>query len=228
VATRVLERYRRDDSEFDRAVAFIDATFAVALTLLVTTLDLSSEPSAWDSLDHFYDAMGSQLVAFAISFLVIAAYWMAHYRLFASFGAIDLRLLVWNLFLLAMIVILPFTTEAAGDPEINDLPLPTAVLAVNIAAVSAAFTLIYVMARRRGLLRVMPSQREYTWRVLTFIAPGVVFLVSVPVAYLASPAAAALVWLSLAVINPLLGMAITRETRSRGDGQGDADKLLTR
>ena len=45
VTTTVPERYRRDDSEFDRAIAFIDATFAVALTLLVTTLDIKSDPT---------------------------------------------------------------------------------------------------------------------------------------------------------------------------------------
>ena len=33
-------RYSRDESEFDRAVAFIDAAFALALTLLVTSLDI--------------------------------------------------------------------------------------------------------------------------------------------------------------------------------------------
>ena len=33
-------RYSRDQSEFDRAIGFVDATFALALTLLVTTLDV--------------------------------------------------------------------------------------------------------------------------------------------------------------------------------------------
>jgi uncharacterized membrane protein len=210
VAVQILERYRRDDAEFDRAIAFIDATFAVALTLLVTTLDIKSDPQSWNSLAHFYDAMGSQLVAFAISFLVIATYWIAHYRLVASFAAIDLRLLVLNLFLLAAIVILPFTTESAGDPAVDHLPLPAVVLSVNLAAVSIAFSLIYVVARDRGLLRVEHSQREFHWRTALFLAPGVVFLVSVPIAYAIDPGAARLTWLSLLVINPILGRGMQR------------------
>jgi uncharacterized membrane protein len=36
-------RYSRDESEFDRAVAFIDAAFALALTLLVTSLDIEPQ-----------------------------------------------------------------------------------------------------------------------------------------------------------------------------------------
>ena len=223
MAGRVLERYTRDDSEFDRAVAFIDATFAVALTLLVTTLDIDSDPASWDTFGDFYDAMGSQIVMFAISFVVIAAYWLSHYRLLATFAAIDLRLIVVNLFLLAAIVILPFTTESAGDPEVNELPLPTVVLAINIAAVSAAFTLLFVMARARAVLRWTPSQRAFTWYVLLFLAPGVVFLVSVPIAYLVTPATAQLMWLSLLVINPWLGRATTRETQSSANGQEFGD-----
>lgn len=220
MAVQVPERYRRDDAEFDRAVAFIDATFAVALTLLVTTLDIKSDPKSWSSLAHFYDAMGSQLVAFAISFAVIALYWVAHYRLVAAFDAIDLRSIVLNLFLLAAIVMLPFSTESAGNPAVDHLPLPAVVLSVNLASVSIAFTLIYLIARRRGLLRVEHSDREARWRAALYLAPGVVFLVSIPVAYAVDPGTARLVWLSLLVINPVLGrrMQLALEAEHRGSG----------
>jgi uncharacterized membrane protein len=210
VTVQVPERYLRDDSEFDRAIAFIDATFAVALTLLVTTLDIKSDPASWNSVAHFYDAMGSQLVAFAISFVVIALYWVAHYRLVASFAAIDLRLIMLNLFLLAAIVLLPFATESAGDPAVDQLPLPAVVLSVNLAAVSIAFTLIYAIARDRSLLRAEHSQREFRWRIALFLAPGIVFLLSVPIAYAVDPGVARLVWLSLLVVNPILGRGMTR------------------
>jgi hypothetical protein len=59
MAAGVPERYRRNDAEFDRAIAFIDATFAVALTLLVTTLDLKSDPSSLDTLGHCYDRLSA-------------------------------------------------------------------------------------------------------------------------------------------------------------------------
>jgi len=222
MAGRVLSRYSRDNSEFDRAVAFIDATFAVALTLLVTTLDISSNPSAWDNLGDFYDSMGSQVLSFAISFVVIAGYWLAHYRLFASFAAIDHQLIVVNLFMLASIVLLPFTTETAGNPDINDLPLPTVVLAVNVAAVSTAFTLIYVMAHRRGLLRTDPTQHEFQWGAAICFIPAIVFLASIPIAYWVDPGYAQLSWLSLVPINVILSRVSSRDDRSRGIHQGPA------
>jgi uncharacterized membrane protein len=210
VVRRALARYTRDESEFDRAVAFVDATFAVALTLLATTLDLESDPSTWNSIGDLFDAMGSQLLAFAISFVVIAGYWLAHYRLIATFAGIDISVIAVNLFLLAAIVMIPFTTESVGDPGIDDLPLPTVILAVNVAAVSTAFTLVYVVARRRGLLRATPTRQEFTWNVLGMLSPAVVFLASVPIAYLAAPGTAQLAWLSLVVISPLLGEASKR------------------
>jgi uncharacterized membrane protein len=214
MATRIVDRYKRDDSEFDRAVAFIDATFAVALTLLVTTLDLRTEPTVWDSLSAFYHGLGSQLVAFAISFLIIAGYWLSHYRLLATFTAIDIRVIAVNLVLLATIVILPFSTESAGDPDINDLPIPTVLLALNVAAVSSAFTLLYVQARGHGLLKVDPSPREFRWTALAFLAPAIVFLASVPIALLVSPTAAQLSWIALAVVNPIIGVGSSRSRQA--------------
>ena len=63
---------------------FVDATFALALTLLVTTLDVDDPRVAFSSLGALDDAVGEQFVAFAIAFAVIASYWLQHHRLIAS------------------------------------------------------------------------------------------------------------------------------------------------
>ena len=98
-------RYSRDESEFDRAVAFIDAAFALALTLLVTSLDIDDRPSAFGSLSSLGDAVGPQFVTFLIAFAVIASYWLQHHRMVARFVAIDVRTIVANLCLVAGIVL---------------------------------------------------------------------------------------------------------------------------
>jgi transmembrane protein TMEM174 (potassium channel) len=64
--------YSRDKAEFDRAIAFIDGTFAVALTLLITTLDVGHAPSAFRSWSALASALGAQFVSFLIAFAVIA------------------------------------------------------------------------------------------------------------------------------------------------------------
>jgi uncharacterized membrane protein len=194
---RQVARYQRDDQEFGRAIGFFDATYALALTLLVTTLEVTDPSSAWDSLPALWDDVGPQFLAFGISFAVIASYWLAHHRLVRALDAVDQLTIVANLLLIASIVVIPFSTNAVGDPGVEDLPLPTAFLAVNVAIASGLHTLVYVLAYRRGLFLVRPSARELHGALVIGLSPAAIFLASVPVAYLASPVIAQLCWLSI-------------------------------
>jgi hypothetical protein len=56
--------------------------------------------------------------------------------------------------------VIPFSTNAVGDPGIEELPLSTAFLAVNIAIASGLHTLVYMLAYRRKLFLVRPTARE--------------------------------------------------------------------
>lgn len=85
-------RYGRDSVEFARAVAFFDAIYAFALTLLVVNVD-PPEAAAWTSLGALLDSgLGSQLLGFAISFIVIPVFWRVNHRLIARFAARGRRL----------------------------------------------------------------------------------------------------------------------------------------
>jgi uncharacterized membrane protein len=207
-------RYSRDQSEFDRAIGFVDATFALALTLLVTTLDVDRPGVAFSNLGALEDAVGGQFVSFAIAFAVIANYWLEHHRLIASFAAIDYTAIVVNLFLIAAIVLLPFSTQAVGDPGVQDLPLPTVIMAVNVVAASVFHTLVYVVAVRGKLLRTAPSRDEVWWFVVNALAAAVVFAASVPVAYLISPDAAKITWIALVPIGWFLRRYTARWRRT--------------
>jgi uncharacterized membrane protein len=210
---RAAPRYGREEAEFDRAIGFVDATFALALTLLVTTLEVGEDPVVWTSPSALGDAVGVQFLAFLISFVVIANYWLAHHQLVASFAAIDVPVIVANLGLIGAIVLLPFSTEAVGDPGVDDLPLPTALLAVNVAAASLLHSLVFAMAVRRDLLATRPSRDEYLAALLPGLVPAAVFLLSVPIAYLVDPVAAQLLWLTLLVLPVLSRRALKRAGR---------------
>ena len=203
-------RYSREQSEFDRAIAFIDATFALALTLLITTLDIENRSKAFKSLPALYDAVGPQFLAFLIAFAVIAGYWYAHHRMVAGFTGIDNRTLITNLFLIAAVVVLPFSTSSVGDPGVAGLPLPTALMAVDVAAVSVLFTLVWVMAARGGLLDEKPSPEQRFQTMVNGLVPAAVFLASIPIAYLTQPYVAQLFWLSLLVMNPVANALAVR------------------
>jgi uncharacterized membrane protein len=209
-------RYSRDQSEFDRAIAFIDATFALALTLLITTLDVDDKASSFTSMSALADAVGPQFLTFLIAFAVIAGYWLMSHRMVASFVAIDYPTIVANLCLVAAIVLLPFSTAAVGDPDVDELALPTVLMAVNVAAVASLHTVVWATASRRGLLDHTPTSGEWRDKVINGLVPAAVFLASVPIAYLASPDVARLSWLSLLAINPAVG-ALTARSRRLGE-----------
>jgi uncharacterized membrane protein len=208
-------RYSRDDSEFDRAIGFMDATFALALTLLVTTLDVDPIRSNWDSFGTLNDAVGSQVVAFAIAFAVIANFWVVNHRMVASFAAIDYPVIVALLGLIATIVVLPFSTEAVGNPELDDLALPTVVLAINVAAAATLSSFVYWLARKRGLLDPPPDRQDALRNIVGGLIPAGVFLGSIPIAYLASPVAAKVSWLSLIVFNQVFERLVPAKRESK-------------
>jgi uncharacterized membrane protein len=203
-------RYGRDDAEFDRAIGFVDATYALALTLLVTTLEVEDVPAAWASLDSLYDAVGAQFVTFLIAFAVIASYWLNHHRLVSAFTAIDYPEIVLNLCLVAAIVLLPFTTRYVGDPSVEEEALPTVALAVNVALCSILHAGVYALAVARGLVGERPSALEYRGYLTMSLLVAAVFLLSIPIAY-ASPSAARLSWL---VLVPLMAVARRWITRA--------------
>jgi len=71
-----------------------------------------------------------------------------------------------------------------------------------------------VVAWRNGLLRAPPSARRMRLELVPQLVPPAVFLASIPVAYLASSAAARLPWLALVVLNPAVGILVSRRAPS--------------
>ena len=74
---RQVARYQRDDQEFGRAMVSSTRRTLSRLTLLVTTIDITEPSSVWGGLPALWDAVGPQFLAFGISFVVIASYWLA-------------------------------------------------------------------------------------------------------------------------------------------------------
>ncbi len=173
--------------EFGRAFTFFDATFAVALTLLVTSLGRANTRSALNSLHSLISVDGTQLAAFALAFALVSGYWLGNHRFGAGLAGISTRLMVGTLVLLAGVVILPFSTEALGAYR---QPLSTAVYAVNLPLVTSTEAVLFVLAWTDGLLEAAPSRRTALISLVPQVLPAIVFLASVPLAYIWSPSTA--------------------------------------
>jgi uncharacterized membrane protein len=200
-------QFARGTPEFDRALVFFDGTYAVALTLLVTTLDGTNTPGAWADLAALWSAMGTEIVAFFLAFAIVAFYWRANHSFIARLHHLSGRLITVNLVLLAFVVLLPFSTDALGE---HQEPLATAVFAGNVAVISSTEAVMYLLAWRNGLPTVQPSPRRMKLELVPQLVPPAFFLASIPVAYLVSSSAARLSWLALVALNPVVDILLRR------------------
>lgn len=203
-------RFTRDDAEFDRAIGFIDATYALALTLLVTTLDVGDAATAFADPGSLFDAVGAQFIAFLIAFAVISNYWLEHHRMISAWRAIDTPTIAANLVLLASVVLLPFSTQSVGDPGVQELALPTVIMALNIATTSILHVWVFSLGVRRRLLEGDRPRAEIRAYMTLGVVPAAVFLASIPVAVLVDPGLGRVVWVSLVVIEPIAHWLVSR------------------
>jgi uncharacterized membrane protein len=185
------KRREGNEIEFSRIVAFSDGVFAIAITLLVLSLEVPDHVGGGDLASALWDQR-QNLLAYAISFAVIGRFWVVHHRFFSDVTGFDGRLLGLNIFYLAWIVLIPFSSEVLGD---YGGEWPAVVLyAVNLAMVALVGWAMAADAHRAGLSRMTAAQaREFRIRSL-FIAA--VFLTSIPIAFVA-PDWAPLFWLVL-------------------------------
>ena len=102
----------------DRILALSDGVFAFAITLLVLGLTLPTLQEGgygqWrlnSMLLHSLAADTTAFYSYAISFAVIAIWWVAHHRLFRHIKKYDGALMWRNLLFLLFITIIPFLTQ---------------------------------------------------------------------------------------------------------------------
>jgi uncharacterized membrane protein len=203
--------FDRDTIEFGRAINLIDAIFGFSLTLLVTNLQVPSA-GGWVSVKALMGSgLGDQLLAFLISFVVVVGFWVTNHQALASFRALDSTTVRICLYLVGMVIFVPFTTKAISDkitsPHQANLPLPTALYAANIAAIVLATVALILVGRARGLAG---PELPVPGMIAHSLAVGIVFLLSIPIAYRFGPDVARRTWLSLLVISPLVGLAVRR------------------
>jgi uncharacterized membrane protein len=177
------KRYPRGSEEFMRVLSFSDGLFAIAMTLLVVGITVPVLQQG-DSVDELADAINDltgSLVSFVISFLVIGRYWLAHHEFFSRLETVDEGLIRINLFYLMFVAFLPFPTALLGNYFEN--PLAVTIYAVSVAAISGMEVVEYRHAHRRDLMGERLPDDVYRWGAFLSLAPVVLFLASIPLAF---------------------------------------------
>lgn len=196
-----MRRNERDDPRIgiDRLVGFSDGVFAIAITLLVLSIEV---PKAGpDDVASVVFAEWSDILTYVISFLVIGNYWISHHRVFQRIERQNGRLLWLNLSLLLCIAFVPFPTSLLGDTITT---VTVSLYAATLAVTSVFDTGLWWYASEVGELvddAVGPTlARERTVRML---APSVVFVLSIPIAWF-NPAWAMYFWITLVIVDPMV------------------------
>ena len=102
------------EASVDRVISFSDGVMAIAITLLILPLTEIQRGEGASLIDVVADNFAA-LLAFALSFAVIANYWSIHTAIFRPVRRHDARLIGLNMLWLAAIVFLPFPTALIAD-----------------------------------------------------------------------------------------------------------------
>jgi uncharacterized membrane protein len=165
----------------DRLVFFSDAVMAIAITLLVLDIKVP-EATSEAALAPLILGLWPKYLGYAVSFWVIAMYWVAHHRCFRYIRKYDRRLIYLNFLFLMFIAFLPYPTAVLfTDPSMT----ASVVLYAGTTAgmgLSLAGVWLYA-ARHHFILAGLPSTMARDIR-LNLLLPPVVFLASCVVAFL--------------------------------------------
>ena len=170
-------RYERGSPEFARVAGLSDAVFAIAMTLLVLTLDM---PDVRADVADALVAQLPQLLAFLISFAVIANFWWIHHRLLAVLDRIDGGLLALNLALLGAVALVPYPTGLLGlGPTERVIVVPYLAL---IGLIGLLHVAMLVRTHVAGAWREQPSPGLFRWLLAGWASSAAVPIVAIPVA----------------------------------------------
>jgi uncharacterized membrane protein len=158
-APRTHARFERDSLEFARVANLADAVFAIAMTLLVLGLDVGDAPPG--DLGPALREVAPQLLAFLLSFALVANIWWQQHRLLSRLARLDGPLVACTLVMLGAVALVPFPTGLLGAHPTHRAAV------IPFVAVFAGLTLVFVATvrcaqRGRAWRRPLP-EHTYRW-----------------------------------------------------------------
>jgi uncharacterized membrane protein len=193
-------------TDLGRIVAFSDGVIAVAITLLVLNLDVPDLPSSRENEldDKLLDLLPS-LLAYAVAFALVGRYWVIHHRFFERLQAFDTTLMALNLAFLALIALMPFTSDLVD--RYDHVPIAVAVFGATLGVAGLVHLAMVRHALSGDLFHEHARRLQEPFAGAISLTLATIFLLSVPIAFL-STLLAQLMWLSAIVVRyPLRRLA---------------------
>lgn len=158
----------------ERLNALTDGLLAIVLTLLVLDLKLPEVADQSHILDDLADNY-HDFIAWLISFIVIARFWVIHHGITARMSRCHVGTLTLNFLFLGLVTLMPFTASLIGTYKVSE-PWSTAFFATNLAVASIALGLFARhVAREPELWEPDAEEGELDWhrRQHLYVLPAV-------------------------------------------------------
>lgn len=133
-ADGAVDLHERDGLEFGRVVNLSDAVFAIAITVLVLTIEVPDV--APGELAGALRQELPQLAAYALAFALVASQWYLHHKLCSRLATMERGFVLLNLVYLGLVALVPLPTGVFGR-------YPTSTAAV--APFLGLFVLLYLV-----------------------------------------------------------------------------------
>jgi uncharacterized membrane protein len=170
----------------DRVSTLIDGIFAIAMTLLILSLEvphISGQLSDALILSYLYNIV-SPFTSFVLSFILLAMFWTINHSQMHYIKRVDKTYLWISIILLLFIVIVPFSTEISG--MYGSYTIPQLIFNLNLLGVAILLYLSIYYSDKKMLIEDMNEDKKKTIKrssaffiivalvavVLSFIAPS--------------------------------------------------------
>lgn len=129
--------------EKNRLEAFSDGVLAIIITIMVLEL----KQPAGDRLNDFLELMPT-LLAYLLSFVFVAIYWVNHHLIFHQAEKINVKILWCNIAWMFVMSFIPFSTAWVGSYPTSWAPL--AIYFSDMSLASITFHLMYWLIAREN------------------------------------------------------------------------------
>jgi uncharacterized membrane protein len=199
---------KRPTYSTERLGALADGVFAVALTLLVLDLKLPPVPAgSQQALIADLEGQIPNLIAWLISFVLVARFWVVHHAIVASLARCHVATMAWNFVVLALMSLVPFAASLIGTYEFDAVAVFIFAALMGMAGLSLGLFARHA-AKETHLHREAPADDlHWHWKYHSRVLPAVAV---VSVLLLGVEEVAALVALGL---EPLIAFLIMKRKR---------------
>lgn len=179
----------------DRLSAITDGVYAVALTLLALEIVVPSANSIHSSAqlnNYMVNNLLPQLSLYLISFIILSNFW-ASTNAIPMYKKVDNTILTINLAILALVVLIPFSTSFVLS--FYHYSQSVIIFSLIILLVGLLYLILYIYLFKENLVKE---------RIYKFIEPHKrIMLIELSI-----PPVLALISIVLALFNPLVGMYV--------------------